>query len=127
MVHVTTSHKAKLITKQGGQKMRKPSVKRTINTLNVTVLGMDTVSCELITKTYPLYKSEVPSDEAKLFDYIRKMYEKDTFKISAITDKTQVAKTYTMPLSKFIEEAEVVGETQAKDETVTADTADTAQ
>lgn len=98
--------------------MRKPVVTRTINTLNVTVLGMDTVSCEPMTKTYPVYESEVPKDEEKLFNYIRKMYETDTFKISAITDKCPVSKTYRMPLSKFIEEADTVD---------TADTADTAQ
>lgn len=101
--------------------MRKPSVTRTINTLNVTVLGMDIVSCESMSKTYPVYESDVPSDEAKLFNYIRKMYETDTFKISAITDKTRVSKTYTMPLSKFIDEADTVGIAD------TADTADTAQ
>lgn len=98
--------------------MRKPSVTRTISTLNITVLGMDTVSCEPMTKTYPVYESEAPKDEAKLFNYIRKMYESDTFKISAITDKTRVTKTYNMPLSKFIEEADTAG---------IVDTADTAQ
>lgn len=88
--------------------MRKPSVTRTISTLNITVLGMDTVSCEPITKTYPIYASEAPTDEAKLFNYIRNMYETDTFKISAITHKTEVTKRYSMPLSKYIEEAEEV-------------------
>lgn len=100
--------------------MRKPSVTRTISTLNITVLGMDTDSCEPITKTYPVYESEAPKDEAKLFNYIRKMYETDTFKISVITDKEAVTKTYTMPLSKYIEEAEVVT-------TNKVDKADTAQ
>lgn len=88
--------------------MRKPSVTRTISTLNITVLGMDTVSCEPMSKTYPIYESEAPKDEAKLFNYVRKMYETDTFKISAITDKEAVTKTYTMPLNKYIEEAEEV-------------------
>lgn len=88
--------------------MRKPSVTRTISTLNLTVLGMDTVTCEPITKTYPIYASEAPKDEAKLFNYIRKMYETDNFKISAITGKEAVTKTYTMPLNKYIEEAEEV-------------------
>lgn len=88
--------------------MRKPSVTRTISTLNVTVLGMDTVLCEPMTRTFPIYESEAPKDEAKLFNYIRKMYETDTFKISAITGKELVTKTYTMPLSKYIEEAEKV-------------------
>lgn len=97
--------------------MRKPSVTRTISTLNITVIGMDIVSRETITKTYPIYESEAPNDEAKLFNYIRKMYETDTFKISAITDKKAVTKTYTMSLSKYIEEAEEVKK----------DTADTAQ
>lgn len=72
--------------------MRKPSVTRTISILSVTVLGLDTVSCEPTTKTYPIYESEAPKDEAKLFNYIRKLYETGTFKISAITDKTAVKK-----------------------------------
>lgn len=88
--------------------MRKPLVTRTISTLNITVLGMDIVSCEPMTKTYPVYESDAPKDEAKLFDYIRKMYETDNFKISAITDKTAVTKTYAMSLSKYIAEAEEV-------------------
>lgn len=100
--------------------MRKPSVTRKISTLNITVMGMDIVMCEPMTKTYPVYVSDVPNDEAKLFKYIRKMYETDTFKISAITDKEVVTKTYTMPLSKFIEEAEEV-------KTDKVDKADTAQ
>lgn len=113
--------------------MRKPTVTRTISTLNVTVLGMDTVSCEPMTKTYPVYASEVPSDEEKLFNYIRKMYETDTFKISAITNKFPVSKTYSLPLSKFIEEANKAEEADTAEEVViaeeadTADTADTAQ
>ena len=88
--------------------MRKPSVTRTISTLNITVLGMDVTSCEPMTKTYPVYESEAPKDEAKLFNYVRKMYESDSFKISAITDKSVVSKTYSMPLAKYIEEADVV-------------------
>ena len=103
--------------------MRKPSVTRTFSTLNITVLGMDTVSCEPMTKTYPVYASEAPKDESKLFNYIRKMYETDTFKISAITDKTSVTKTYTMPLSKYIEEADEVTTDKAGDETNTQDAA----
>lgn len=99
--------------------MRKPSVTRTISTLNITVLGMDTVSCEPMTKTYAVYKSEVPKDEGKLINYIRNMFETDTFKISVITDKEAVTKTYTMPLDKYIEEAEEV----TKDEVDKADTA----
>ena len=103
--------------------MRKPAVTRTISTLNITVLGMDTVSCEPMTKTYPIYESDAPKDEAKLFNYIRKMYETDTFKISAITDKKAVSNTYSMPLNKYIEEAEEVVKGEAVDETKTSDTA----
>ena len=88
--------------------MRKPSVTRTISTLNITVLGMDVTSCEPMNKTYPVYESEAPKDEAKLFNYVRKMYETDSFKISAITDKAVVNKTYSMSLDKYIEEADVI-------------------
>lgn len=102
--------------------MRKPSITRTISTLNITVLGMDIVSCEPMTMTYPVYESEAPKDEAKLFSYIRKMYETDTFKISGITEKKAVTKTYTMPLSKYIEEAQEVT-TVKKDKEDKADTA----
>lgn len=102
--------------------MRKPSVTRTISTLNITVIGMDVVTCEAMTKTYPVYESDAPKDEAKLFTYIRKMYETDTFKISAITGKEAVTKTYAMPLSKYIEEAEEV-KTVKVDKAHKADTA----
>ena len=121
---VTTSYNKNQKThykEQGGIKMRKPSVTRTISTLNITVLGMDTVSCEPMTKTFPVYESEVPKDEAKLLNYIRKMYETDVFKISVITDKKAVTKTYTMPLSKYMELAEeVIIKGEAVDEANTA-------
>lgn len=110
---VTTSYKTHY-KEQGGQKMRKPSVTRTITTLNITVIGMDIVSCEPMNKTYPVYESEAPKDEAKLFNYIRKMYETDTFKISGITDKTVTTKTYSMPLDKYIEGAETVSVVEKK-------------
>lgn len=102
--------------------MRKPSVTRTISTLNITVIGVDVVTCEPMTKTFPVYESEAPKDEAKLFNYVRNMYETDTFKISAITDKKAVIKTYSMPLSKYIEEAEEI-ETRKVDKAHKADTA----
>lgn len=102
--------------------MRRPSVTRTINTLNITVLGMDTVSCEPMTMTFPIYESEAPKDEDKLFKYIRKMYETDNFKISAITGKELTTRTYTMSLRTFIEESEEVT-THKVDETQTVDTA----
>lgn len=100
--------------------MRKPSITRTISTLNITVIGMDVVTCEPMSKTYPVYASEAPKDEEKLFNYIRKMYETDTFKISAITGKEAVTKTYRLSLKRFIEEAEEVTADKA-------DKADTAQ
>lgn len=106
--------------------MRKPSVTRTISTLNITVMGIDIVTCEPMTKTYPVYESEAPKDEAKLFNYMRKMYETDTFKISAITDKKAVTKTYSMSLSKYIEEAEEVVIVE-KDKVDKEDKAGTAQ
>lgn len=106
---VTTSYKANSLQKRRRiLKIRKPCVTRTISTLNITVIGMDVVTCEPMNKTFPVYESEAPKDEAKLFNYIRKMYETDTFKISAIVEKKSVTKTYKMSLSKYIEEAEEV-------------------
>lgn len=106
--------------------MRKPSVTRKISTLNITVIGMDVVSCEPMTKTYHVYESEAPKDEAKLFNYIRRMYETDNFKISAITDKTVVTKTYSMSLDKYIEGSGVIS-TETADKADAAETQDTAQ
>lgn len=117
---VTTSYQKTHYKEQGGNKMRKPSITRTIRALNITVLGMDIVSGEPMTKTYIVYESEVPKDEGKLYNCIRKMFETDTFKITAITDKEAFTKTYTMPLNKYIEEADEVT-------TDKVDKADTAQ
>lgn len=112
MMHVTTSYNKiqskPLQNERRKNSMRRPAVTRTVNILNITVLCMDTVSCETMTLTLPVYESEAPKDEAKLFNYMRKMYETDTFKITAITEKTALTKTYTMPLSKYIEVAEEV-------------------
>jgi hypothetical protein len=120
---VTIRYKANSLQKTRRKtKMRKPSVTRTISTLNITVLGMDTVTCEPMTMTFPIYESEAPKDEAKLFRYVRKMYETDNFKISAITGKELTTRTYTMSLRTFIEESEEVT-THKVDETQTVDTA----
>lgn len=106
--------------------MRRPSVTRTISVLTITVLGTNTDTWEPMTKTFPVYESEAPKDEAKLFNYIRKMYETDTFKISAIIEKKAETKTYRMSLNKYIKEAEEVIADKA-DTADTADKADTAQ
>ena len=109
--YVTTSYnKLQQVTMKNKEelRMRKPTVERKVTTLNITALGMDVVSGEPMTKTYPVYKSEAPKDEVKLFNYLRKMYETESFKISAITSKDVVTKTYSMPLAKYIEEADVV-------------------
>lgn len=107
--------------------MRKPTITRTISTLNITVLGMDVVSCEPMTKTYPVYESEAPKDAAKLFNYVRNMCETERFKISAITSKDVVTRTYSMPLAKFIEEADVVEDKVDKSNTAsTTEAANTA-
>ena len=100
--------------------MRKPSITRTIKTTNVTVLGADLDMSELINKTFPVYASEFPKNPEKQFEYMRKMYESDSFKISQIVDITTTEKTYTMPLAQYLELAEVVEpkkETEPKTET----------
>ena len=88
--------------------MRKPSITRTIKTANVTVLGADLQISELVNKTFPVYASEFPKKPEKQFEYMRKMCESDSFKISQIVDITTSEKTYTMPLAQYLELAEVV-------------------
>ena len=88
--------------------MRKPSITRTIKTANVTVLGADLEMSELVNKTFPVYASEFPKNPEKQFEYMRRMYESDTFKISQIVDITTKEKTYTMSLAQYLELAEVV-------------------
>ena len=88
--------------------MRKPSITRTIKTANVTVLGADLDMSELVNKTFPVYASEFPKNPEKQFEYMRKMYESDSFKISQIVYITTSEKTYTMPLAQYLELAEVV-------------------
>lgn len=88
--------------------MRKPSITRTIKTANVTVLGADLGISELVNKTFPVYASEFPKNPEKQFDYMRRMYETDSFKISQIVDISFTEKTYSMPLAQYLELAEVV-------------------
>ena len=88
--------------------MRKPEITRTIKTLNVGVLGLNINTCEPENRTLPIFESEAPKDESKLFDYVRRMYETDDFKISTIVSKDTTEKTYKMSLADFIAKAEVV-------------------
>lgn len=88
--------------------MRKPSITRTIKTANVTVLGVDLEHTEMINKTFPIYASELPKEPTKRFEYVRKMYETDSFKVSQIVDISTGEKTYSMPLAQYLELAEVV-------------------
>ena len=88
--------------------MRKPSITRTIKMTNVTVLGVDLDMSELVNKTFPVYGSEFPKNPEKQFEYMRKMCESDSFKISQIVDISAVEKTYTMPLEQYLKLAEVV-------------------
>ena len=88
--------------------MRKPSITRTIKTANVTVLGADLDMSELVNKTFPVYASEFPKNPEKQLEYMRRMYESDSFKISQIVDISFTEKTYTMPLAQYLELAEVV-------------------
>ena len=88
--------------------MRKPSITRTIKTLNVGVLGLNISTCEPENRVLPIFESEAPKDESKLFDYVRRMYETDSFKISTIVSCETVEKTYKMSLADFISNAEVI-------------------
>ena len=90
--------------------MRKPAITRTIKTLNVGVLGLNIKTCYPENKVLPIFESEAPKDESKLFEYVRRMYETDDFKISTIVSKDIVKRTYEMPLADFIARAEIVEE-----------------
>ena len=88
--------------------MRKPEITRTIKTLNVGVLGINIKTCEPENKVLPIFESEAPKDESKFFEYVRRMYETDDFKISTIVSKDAVEKTYKMSLADFIAKADIV-------------------
>lgn len=88
--------------------MRKPSITRTIKTTKVSVLGVDLDISELVNKTFSVYASEFPKNPEKQLEYIRKMCESDSFKISQIVDITTIEKTYTMSLAQYLELAEAV-------------------
>lgn len=88
--------------------MRKPVITRTIKTANVSVLGVDLTITEVVNRTFPVYASELPKDPTKQFEYIRKMYETDTFKVSQIVDIKEEENTFSMPLAQFLELAEIV-------------------
>ena len=90
--------------------MRKPAITRTIKTLNVGVLGLNINTCEPENKVLPIFESEAPKDESKLFEDVRRMYETDDFKISAIVSKDKAEKTYKMALADFIAKADIVPE-----------------
>lgn len=95
--------------------MRKPSITRRIKTLNIGVLGLNIETCEPENRILPVFESEAPKDESKFFDYVRKMYDTDTFKISTIVSRDTVEKTYKMSLADFISNAEIVEEAQVVD------------
>lgn len=94
--------------------MRKPVITRAIKTLNIHIIGVNVKTCELENRLLPVFESEVPKDESKLLNYLRRMYETDDFKISTIVSKDSVEQTYRMSLSDFIANADVV--TSDKDE-----------
>lgn len=88
--------------------MRKPSITRNIKTITIGVLGLNIKTCELENRLFPIFESEAPKDESKLFEYVRRMYETDDFKISSIVSKDMTEKTYKMSLADFIAKAETV-------------------
>lgn len=92
--------------------MRKPVITRTIKTANVSVLGVDLTITEVVNRTFPVYASELPKDNTKRFEYVRKMYETDTFKVSQIVDIKEEDKTFSMPLEDFLRLADVVNPKQ---------------
>ena len=97
---------------------RQPMVTRTITTTKVSVLCLDVVTQETVTKEITVPR--VFKDEAKLLTKVKPLVETDTIKAVHITGAEVVETLYGMPEHEFIAHAEVLPPRpapKAKDET----------
>lgn len=83
--------------------MRESMVTRTVLGTKVTVLAMDTVSCEPINVTYEI-GGQYTNDE-KLLNKVRKEHDTEDFKIVKIVAVESFEKRYGMKESDFIARA----------------------
>ena len=79
---------------------REAMVTRTVIGTRVTVLAMDTVSCEPQNMTYEIGGKHEISD--KLLNMLRKNYDTEDFKIVKVVDVAPFEKRYGMKESDFI-------------------------
>lgn len=83
--------------------MRESMVTRTVLGTKVTVLAMDTNTCEPINETYEIGGSHV--NDEKLLNKVRKEHDTEEFKVVKIVDLEQFEKRYGMKESDFIANA----------------------
>lgn len=83
--------------------MREPMVTRTVIGTKVTVLAMDTVSCEPSNATYEIGGQH--TNDEKLLKKVRKEHDTEDFKIVKILAVEPFEKRYGMKESDFIAHA----------------------
>lgn len=83
--------------------MRESMVTRTVLGTKVTVLAMDTVSCELSNVTYEIGGQH--TNDEKLLKMVRKEHDTEDFKIVKILAVEPFEKRYGMKESDFIAHA----------------------
>lgn len=83
--------------------MRESMVTRTVNGTKVTVLAMDTVTCEPSNETYEI-GGQYTNDE-KLLKKVRKEHDTENFKVVKILSVESFEKRYGMKESDFIAHA----------------------
>lgn len=84
--------------------MRESMVTRTVIGTKVTVLAMDTNTCEPSNVTYEIGGSYV--NDEKLLNKVRKEYDTEYFKVVKIVGVEQFEKRYGMKESDFIAHAD---------------------
>lgn len=83
--------------------MRESMVTRTVLGTKVTVLAMDTVSCEPCNATYEIGGQHI--NDEKLLTKVRKEHDTEDFKVVKIVSVEPFEKRYGMKESDFIDHA----------------------
>lgn len=83
--------------------MRESMVTRTVNGTKVTVLAMDTNTCEPSNDTYEIGGQHINGE--KLLDRVRKEHDTEYYKVVKIVDVEPFEKRYGMKESDFIAHA----------------------
>lgn len=84
--------------------MRESMVTRTVHGTKVTILAMDTVSCETSNVTYEIGGQH--TNDEKLLNKVRKEHDTEDFKIVKILAVEPFEKRYGMKETDFIAHAE---------------------